>query len=77
MAREDFRTKGRRYASEGRLHVRLVDPVRKVIDATCRGNGDAYDLGYRRGYWWCSCPARSTCAHLAALQLVTIKPNQP
>ena len=29
-----------------------------------------YHLGYSRGAWWCTCPARSTCAHLLAARLV-------
>jgi len=67
--RQNHQDKGRRYASEGRLLVELVNP--EQIKATCRGDGQLYQLGWdRRGGWWCSCPAFTRCAHLAALGLV-------
>lgn len=69
--REDARTKGVRYVSEGRLTVTRVDGDHVV--ATCRGAGAIYRCGHNpsRG-WWCNCPARSTCAHVHALCLVTV-----
>ena len=69
--REDYRTKGRRYVGEGRLTLKLV--TADTIAATCKGNGEVYELGHTAGRWWCSCAARSTCSHLAALQLVTVR----
>lgn len=69
--REDARTKGRRYVAEGRLTVTRADGDHVI--ATCRGNGAIYRLGHNpsRG-WWCTCPARGTCAHVHALGLVTV-----
>ena len=75
MPREDALAKGRRYVAEGRLHVRLADST--GIRATCRGQGELYNLGFHRGGWYCDCPAKTLCAHLVALQLVTIRPATP
>ncbi len=69
MTRENAEAKGRRYVAEGRLCVREVTGDR--ISATCRGTGATHDVACVRGRWLCSCPARSRCAHLVALQLVT------
>lgn len=69
--RENAEEKGRRYLGEGRLVVRAVDG--DTIRAVCRGSGDFYRLGHDPGQgWFCDCPARSTCAHLHGLQLVTV-----
>jgi len=68
--RENAETRGRRYLTEGRLVITRVDP--KGIIATCRGSGTVHDVTWFAGSGWnCTCPARSTCAHLWALQLVT------
>jgi hypothetical protein len=68
--------KGRRYLVEGRLVVTRVDG--DEIRATCRGGGTAYALGHTAGRWFCGCPARTTCAHLVALQLVvSLGPSRP
>ena len=69
-SRENVQTQGRRYLVEGRLRVTLVHAGR--VQATCRGQGDLYQLMYAGGGWWCSCPALSLCAHLVALQLVVV-----
>jgi len=75
MAREDALTKGRRYAAEGRLVVESV--VRGCISARCRGAGRSYSLGWSAGHgWYCDCPAKTTCAHLACLQLVVVIPPE-
>jgi hypothetical protein len=66
---EHAQAKGRRYLAEGRLLVDRVDG--DEIRARCRGGGALYELGYSDGSWFCSCPALTTCSHLAALQLVT------
>jgi hypothetical protein len=73
MPREGAETKGRRYLTEGRLLVEAVTAHR--IDATCRGNGEVYAVGYQRGGWACTCPALGRCSHLVALQLVTVRPG--
>jgi uncharacterized Zn finger protein len=73
MTRENVETKGRRYVSEGRLTVTTVNPDQ--VAATVRGGGATYRCGHNRGIgWWCTCPAKTRCAHLVALQLVTIRP---
>lgn len=69
MARENVDAKGRRYLVEGRLVVTSI--TADTVTARCRGNGTSYHLGHDPRGWWCSCPARSRCCHLAALELVT------
>jgi hypothetical protein len=60
---------------EGRLTVKSVHAGR--VWATCRGDGETYDLGYAHGRWHCSCPARTIdCAHLIALRLVCERPTR-
>ena len=72
MTRETIESKARRYLAEARLTVTAVDG--DLVTATCRGQGEQYDLGYdpARG-WWCTCAARGRCAHLIALMSVTIR----
>jgi hypothetical protein len=69
--RENAETKGRRYVAEGRLLVERVDE--HGIRASCRGGGSVYALGHDGVAWFCSCPALGLCAHLIALQLVTVR----
>jgi hypothetical protein len=72
--REDAATKGLRYLTEGRLTIFLIDG--REIEALCLGDSAEYSrLGYRRGGWWCDCPARGRCAHLTALMRVTLTPR--
>jgi hypothetical protein len=72
MTREPIAAKASRYLAEGRLTVTSVNGDR--VTAWCRGDGEVYELGHdlARG-WYCGCPARRDCAHLAALRLVTTK----
>jgi hypothetical protein len=73
MTREDARTRGRRLVSEGRLLIRRVDG--REVSAICRGeSGRIHELGFSRGRFFCGCGARTTCAHLFALYLVTVAP---
>lgn len=55
-------------------------PVEKApVVAECRGDsGDTYIVYFdaRDNSWRCDCPARGRCAHLAALQLVTVRPRE-
>jgi hypothetical protein len=53
---------------EGRLVVELAGDG--DVRARCRGGGAVYRLGFVDGRWWCGCPARGRCSHLAALELV-------
>jgi hypothetical protein len=73
--REHARDRGRRLLVEGRLVIRRVDDVE--IRALCRGDsGQMHELGYHpSGGWFCSCEARTQCAHLYGLQLTTIAPG--
>lgn len=71
MPRESHQDKGRRYVGEARLTVTKV--VGREVKAVCRGAGAFYQLGHMPGRgWWCECPARTRCAHVYALQLVTV-----
>lgn len=73
MTREASDVKARRYLCEARLTVVLVNA--DTVRATCRGTGEVYQLGHEPGRgWWCECPARrDCCAHLLALQAVTVR----
>ena len=75
MTREDAATKGRRYLTEGRLHILLVHKDR--IYAECKGDGAIWHPVYVRGGWRCDCPAGASerCAHLQALRLVATEPK--
>lgn len=67
--------KARRLLIEARLTVDEVSPHGRIV-ATCRGDsGEVYRLGHdaRKREWRCTCPARTTCSHLKALQLVTVR----
>jgi hypothetical protein len=49
----------------------------RTIAAPCPGDSlKVYGLGYGEhgAGWWCICSAKRTCAHLAALKLVTLEP---
>lgn len=73
---EGIHEKGRRLLKEGRLTVlRVADGY---VHAQCRGDSaEVYDLGFDSGkaQWRCTCQARSKCAHIVALQLVTVTPT--
>lgn len=71
MTRENVDTKARRYLSEGRLTITHLDSL--SIEASCRGGGAVYELGHNGEAWWCDCPARGLCAHVFALQAVTVR----
>lgn len=71
--RENVWDKAFRLLEEGRLRVTRVDG--NVIEAVCRGDSGAiYHLRHDPNdvpFWDCSCPARTDCSHLRALQRVT------
>lgn len=72
-SRETVQDKAVRYISQARLTVTAVSGDH--VEATCRGDGQVYDLGHDtgRGYH-CSCEARTDrCAHLVALRLVVVR----
>lgn len=68
MPREDAHTKAARYVTEGRLVVSRVD--KRIVEATCRGDGRVYRLGRTARGWHCDCAAMGRCSHLVALGLV-------
>jgi hypothetical protein len=76
VTRETIEVKARRYLGEGRLAVTHV--LGDHVAAVCQGETGTYELGYTpaRG-WWCDCAARRECAHLVALQLVTVRRRTP
>jgi uncharacterized Zn finger protein len=68
--REGAQQKGRRYLVEGRVTVRYAGPA--GIRAFVKGQGEVYSVTFEHGRGWsCSCPARTRCAHLVGVQLVT------
>lgn len=70
--REGAYAKGRRYLTEGRLILTKVDG--DDIRSTCRGDsGEVYRQQHYAGRWFCSCPAKTRCSHVVALQLVTVR----
>jgi len=81
MPRETAREKGSRLLVEGRLILTHVDAA--TVEATCRGEGTTYRLGYRAGAFHCQCLAGSTakflaCSHVMALKrVVSIDLEEP
>jgi uncharacterized Zn finger protein len=74
--RESVASKGARYRTEGRLR-RVDEHADGTLEADCRGNGAVYSLGRDETGWFCNCPARGDCAHLAALRLVVaVEPRE-
>jgi uncharacterized Zn finger protein len=65
-------TKAARYLAAGRVLLLEVAPAR--VAATVRGTApDPYVVAWTRATdWTCTCPAIGQCAHLAAVQAVTV-----
>jgi hypothetical protein len=77
MTRQTLAEKAVRLLVEGRLRVVLVDAER--VEARVCGSEAEHSVGYERGGWWCGCKAHRfgrRCSHLAALQLVTVRPSR-
>jgi len=71
--RETVAAKARRYLAEGRLIVRALDEAAGTVSADVRGGSAVYTVARTRDTGWvCSCPARGTCCHLTAVQLVVV-----
>jgi uncharacterized Zn finger protein len=68
MTRESAEDKGARLLVEGRLVVTAAGPGH--FAAVVRGSGELHDVTFGRDGWCCTCPARSTCSHLYAAQLI-------
>lgn len=69
--RENAQSKGRRYLIEGRVLIRIVQPGH--VNAVVRGTERFHEVQLRDGSWNCSCFAKTTCSHLVAVQLVTMR----
>ncbi len=74
MPREDAFTKARRLLAEGR--VSILRAGHEALVARVRGDSARlYRAGYEDGRWYCACPAKSACAHVLALQLIWLEPE--
>lgn len=69
MSRETAPVKAGRLLVEGSVVVRLAGP--EQVTATVQGSTGQHEVSWGRGGWFCTCPARSTCSHLLAVELVT------
>lgn len=69
MTRESAQTKAERYVLAGRVVVQQAGPRR--VRAIVRGDGYLWPVTFDSSGWRCPCPARATCCHLVAVQLVT------
>ena len=70
--REDVETKARRYLTEGRVRIRVCNQENGAAKAEVRGHGAVYIVDHDEDGWRCDCPARTECAHVAALKCVTV-----
>jgi uncharacterized Zn finger protein len=68
---ESVSKKASRYVSESRVTLTHVDA--DGVRADVRGHGNVYAVTWSHLGWTCSCPARRHCAHVAAVQLVTVR----
>jgi hypothetical protein len=70
--RESVAKKGSHYILEGRLTITHVDAA--IVVADVRGHGQIHKTVWTSDAGWsCSCPARRHCAHIHAVQLVTVR----
>jgi uncharacterized Zn finger protein len=70
--RENVEQKARRYLAEGRLTILHLDEL--GIVAICKGGGAFYNVRWSpERSWSCDCPAKGACAHMRALQQVTVR----
>ena len=72
MSRESFQEKARRYLVEGRVRILLCNEKSGVASAEVRGSGAVYAVDHDDKGWRCDCPARTECAHIAALKCVMV-----
>jgi len=54
--------------------VMVVSASTDEILAHVRGDTDLYTVEWNRGHWACSCPCYSTCSHVTAVSMVTVRP---
>lgn len=69
-ARENAASKAARYLISGRVQIRSVTPTEVIADV--RGGGFLWRVEYSDGWWRCTCPARSKCSHLVAVEQVVV-----
>jgi uncharacterized Zn finger protein len=68
-SRESAATRARRLLIEGRVAILSVH--RQRVFALVRGDsGTTHQVVFTRNHWSCTCPARTKCAHVGAVQLV-------
>jgi hypothetical protein len=69
MSRETAEAKAKRLLVTGRVRITAVG--RFYVSASVGGDsGPLWVAGYELGRWHCSCPCRTGCSHIRALQLV-------
>lgn len=59
---------------EGKVRVTFVSEAGYLIHATVQGDHATYFVDYglsQQDRWTCSCPARTDCSHMRAVQQVT------
>jgi hypothetical protein len=76
IGRENASTKAMRYLVEGRVQIAHCGP--DGVQAFVRGSGHLHRVEHRSDQpWTCTCPAKSRCSHLLAVQHVVVAPYDP
>ncbi len=50
--------------------VEIIESGRKFSVKSSSGNG-TYTVEFRRGGWYCDCPARKTCKHVVTVKRIS------
>jgi hypothetical protein len=72
--RETIEQKAERLLAEGGLFVAHADG--RTVRASCHGDHGRYTVIFDGRRWVCTCPARKTCSHVQALELITTPKRQ-
>lgn len=72
-ARDNIEDKAARMLAEGRVRVSYSGDG---LTAVVQGDTDTYTLHREPDRWRCTCPARVTCSHRRAVELVTGGPEE-
>ncbi|MEX0990076.1 MAG: hypothetical protein WD206_07250 [Actinomycetota bacterium] len=75
MPREGVPQKADRYLLGGRVNILYADE-REIIADVRSDQGVIWRCAWAEGNWWCACPARGRCCHLAAVQRVVVRPTE-
>jgi uncharacterized Zn finger protein len=67
---ESIEDKAKRLLASHSVFVKWSTPDH--VCAVVRGDSGTYDVDLHSGRWTCTCPASTTCPHLAAVMLVTV-----